>query len=111
VADLDSLKRNWSTQTVADTEDIENDNGRVLIHYGGRSDPSIASVGTGSAAYSTCESASGYGSSLEPKPAIGMRFCVQTDENRYSVITIKRLDLHQDGGVDKYVFDVKTRGT
>lgn len=109
VADLDSLKRNWSTETSGDCEDIVNDNGELLgTCLSGVEFPGISYAGTGPVAYSTCESASDYKGSIDPKPAIGIRFCVETDENRYAVLAIKHLEMHQDGGVEKYVFDVKT---
>jgi hypothetical protein len=108
-ADLDSLKRNWSTETAGDSEDIENDNGELLATYSVTgSHPGISYAGTGSVSFSTCESASDYKDSIDPKPAIGMRFCVETDENRHAVLAINRLEMHPDGGVEKYVFDVKT---
>jgi hypothetical protein len=90
MADFDSMNPAWDVRNsgFSDRQDVFWDHGGRLSGFRGGE----FAVVSGSADYEICSTATGYRTSLDLREAQpGMNLCVRTSENRYALVTIKKI--------------------
>jgi hypothetical protein len=111
--DLDSRADNWDQNSTAGaaSPDIQlSYSGTRIESYNSGISKSIVPVQPGSpATFETCNAATGYTSSIESADIQDRKaFCVATDGNRYSYVTIAAADPDPNGGFSRVVLNIKT---